>query len=563
MKRKILLLLMLVGAYFCKPLKADVIIDGEGNYLNLSVTSSLYVSEAESLILQNIVVNNLQGTTNTNSRLVMEGLGSDLQLRDAVVNLSGDYSLTTGSLEFKEKAYLQGIGKVFRFSSPVTSTIDAYSTLYFDQGITISFTPDFGGIYFTDATSKIQNLDDSNLATLITLTLSGGVNLTLYDDYVELPAADTLWIIGTTNTIKVENTFVIYGTLSFTDSAELIFEFDDQGENPIIYFNNSSQTLPDNAHLMFKGNGTVVFQDGFQIIFSSTGGNARPKFELSGNASMKLGPSLSTPNPTISKVYFKNKGIIAVDDGAEILAENNRHLFIGGNGSTTDDFNILIDREGSLKSIGRYGTISMYKATLNLDFEQGGVLMAFDNGAVEINALNGAVSTGGNLQNLKFDTDGLMNIRTNGNFILGENLSSDSQITTSINFSTQGGDVYGDGTLQFAGQSAFRGKLLGVGRIFEGTLSAEEIVRRIVNQSSVLNQSAQFEDQSGTQRLRIKNSFFRHISPSSIAITGYSGAAPMRVGDIISGESANDVSGKNTVTNRSFKYDLSGRRSDY
>lgn len=551
-KRKIIFLCF-VSVLLCRSLFAfgifndvphdTVIIDGQNNHLNLSSTSTIYVSEDERLILKNLRLNNLSGT-----RLIMEGPNSHLELQNMKIVLDGDYSLTVGTILFKDTVTITGTF-TFGFNSSQNSTIDTYSTLIFDGGSTYSFGAiGTQGIIYYELGAELVTGEGSIASSVISMTFIGGTVIVLGDTHITLASTDVINIIGSNNEIHVTNIFTIQGNLDFAEGGELTFVFDDQGDNPTVVFDRAGLTLPKNARLAFRGNGSVVFSDGFVLTMNGTIDTDRPEINFIESATATIAAS-TTGN--ISRVYFRGYGTIFLDSGGEIRADTMKHWTIGG--AATDNFVIFVDRGASIRAIGANSRISIYLATVSMDFEQRGSLVAAFQGVVEINALMNSPA-GGTLTSLTFDTDGALNSRKGGVIVIGENTNS-----ATFNWNSKGGDVFGEGEIMLAEQNAFSGIGKGVGRIFSNTaITTEELVRRLVNlknPDSVLPQSTVFENVDGDQYIRIKNSTFLNVAVSAVPIRKLSS------GDNVTGETARSIGGLNTNKNRRFEYDLDGTRA--
>ena len=534
-----------------------VVIDGQGNRLNLSSTSNIFVSEDERLVLKNLKLNNLSG-----ERLIMEGPNSHLELQNVNILLDGNYSFTMGTMFFRDNVSIGGT-YTFGYNSSQNSTIDSYSTLLLDENLTWSWGAPVGNIqgniYFTDGTSRLT-MNNSGIINIITINLNDGATIILGDVPIELPANENININGENNYINITNRFTITGNLVFAEGSELTFVFNDLADNPVVYFNRSSLSLPKNAKMSFSGNGTVIFKDGFVLNMNGTNNTDRPELSFFHSASGTI--EAAARRGSISKFYIRGYGTIFLDSGGEINIGTSRHLIIGGRGVGLDNFVIYADRGAAIKAIGYRAFVSIFQATVSMDFEQRASLVAGQQGVVAINANARTLQpAGGALSSLTFDTDGALNSRVNGTIVFGENTGS-----TPFIWSSKGGDVYGEGEIMLAEQNTFDGIGKGVERIFNSnSITAEELVRRLVNlkKNSILPQSANFERFGGNQYVRIKSSTILGLVAALVPIRQLNNQTILgetSVSDVIISEDPTSVGGRSVVTNENFYYDLQGNR---
>lgn len=115
-------------------IKGNCKINTNGRKLQLSGLGSLIVRPGANLIIEDAEV----AAAGTNFRCMNNA--ASMTLRNTKLNLSGDYTFSQGSLLFDKDVYLTGTQK-FIYSTPLTSTISSYSTLFLETGLTFSYAP--------------------------------------------------------------------------------------------------------------------------------------------------------------------------------------------------------------------------------------------------------------------------------------------------------------------------------------------------------------------------------------------------------------------------------------
>ena len=551
MKSKIPLFLLFAGIGFCGQIKntllSDLLIDGQSNHYTLSPSDTFQVVSTSKLKFQDITLDNLQNYGSAYgqnfSGIVMESIGSELTLQDSKLNLSGQYTLTAGTWVFIGDVTLSG-SQFFVLSSTANSTIQSNSTLYLDRGLTFSFGSNTGTIHLTDATSKIQVLDDAVFSSIQTLSLTGGSFIRLAEEDIYLLGGQTLSIYGQNNEIVVQKSLTIYGNLDFVPGSnpELIITFDDQETNPTVYIRNNID-LWNGARLTFRGNGIVKFEDGRTIHMHGTN-DKDVCLAFIDSAIAKIENLTGGINITSMSVY--GKGVLFVDNGGRILIEDHRSFNLGGHGADTDNLLIWIDRGGSIEANGVDAKFKAYWATLELTVQQRAYLAAKNYGVVEFNTSGSAKSN--NLTAVTFDQEGYLDVEDYGYFNIGENNGF-----ANIAWNFVGGNVQGDGFVQYLDQGLFQGKLAGSSAFNSGNITSEKLVRGLINNNVSLNESTQFTDVQGNQKVRIKN---KDIRGSLDNVSFYE----LGSNDQVNGEDNQYVYGKDLNSARGFLIGLDGQR---
>ncbi len=144
-------------------------IDGQGNLLDLSATSTLIVDSNSSLLLKNIRIQgaglqNISGTDAT----------STITCQNVVWSLDEDFTFTQGSLTIVSELLLEGDHKKFTYRTDGIAIIEPFSSFILDDGITFSYDPSISN------KNLLQFFDESSLLRLTGGTLHAsttGLNL--------------------------------------------------------------------------------------------------------------------------------------------------------------------------------------------------------------------------------------------------------------------------------------------------------------------------------------------------------------------------------------------------
>jgi len=442
--------------------------------------------------------------TSTMNNVWSDYLTTSAYLDNRITNTMNDIWITVNSSS--EAALRAEITSTYNYlNARITSTMnDVWGNILttsfnYDSRI-ISLEEAVFGINLYNANGNIilnqdKGVDFTVHASLaLSLTLSNESAVYMYDESTELKLSDTIYVIGRNNTIDVTKTLTINGLINFDTGGELIFNFDDKYENPIVYFGRDL-TLPELSRLAFANKGTAVFKDGTTIHFDSSVDANRPALAVTNNATLMIDERLSGHSE--SSLTLRGLGIISII-GGEIFIDSLKHLIIGGGDTTTDRFDIYGDSGGALSLLGVGSKISIHKAYVNLDFEQAGIIYIGQYGTFEINSLD-LVSSPGTLNNFKFILNGELWIYNDGKFVLGDNISD-----SVINLNTTGATIGGYGVLQYLTSSSFSGRLY-ENNTKELSVTAKNLISNLLQRQTNLTTSVLFWDANGNQKVRLFN----------------------------------------------------------
>lgn len=346
----------------------------------------------------------------------------------------------------------------------------------------------------------------------LNMTLSQDCSVYLRSDVdVTLKSGDTLNVIGSNNEIHISKKFTINGKLQFDHDSQLTFIFDSSNAE-LVFGDDVTIDLEKGCELTIKGNGLTKLSDGCVInlkgLKDRTTGviTQAPSLVITNNAILEVSPSASATIKGVGNFYITQGGLINVyKSGLQI-----------GNAST-DDIYLGIYTGGMLNvfgdSISSYGRISLVKAQMAIDLIQNGNITINDYGVFEINArtnLSGDTSPEkGKITRFNIDASSALYINENGILTLANNFYGGQNIV----WDSRGSNIVGNGYVEFIDVSAsvgFIGKLQtdnNNARFYSGAsgYTAEQIVRKLVNQVSALTNAAVFTDFDGNKMLRFAN----------------------------------------------------------
>lgn len=123
----------------CTHVSGDVMIDGGGHSLTLAPTCSLIVDAGSSLMLKDIIIENVSG-----DKIQMLDSLATISLQNVQYILDGNYSFTQGKLVVLQDFTISGDGYTFGYFTDQMSTISTYGRLILDTNLTFSYVPRVG-----------------------------------------------------------------------------------------------------------------------------------------------------------------------------------------------------------------------------------------------------------------------------------------------------------------------------------------------------------------------------------------------------------------------------------
>jgi len=185
-----------------------LVLDGNGNVLDMSGGGTIYVQDNSSLTIKNTYLENL-----LNNSIVCLGDNARIIMDNSTVGLGSDIIFGTGSILFEHVVDIFGTYTLF-YESTQTSTIDDDSTLHLRNGVQLVLSRNpisqVQPIYFATATSTLH-LD--NMALVI-----GSSGATITRGIMLLDNSVVLDIISTTSTNGL-----ILGDGTPQDTTQVVF----------------------------------------------------------------------------------------------------------------------------------------------------------------------------------------------------------------------------------------------------------------------------------------------------------------------------------------------------
>jgi len=138
----------------------DTLLSGNNNTLDLTTGGNIIVAPHGNLILHDLLVTGLSA-----NNLRCQGDVSMLTVRDVELNLSADYSFTSGTIQYGNDVVISG-SHDFVFQSNVTSTIAHNATLYLGFDTTFNYAPLVARkdlLAFADAMSALYMMNGATL----------------------------------------------------------------------------------------------------------------------------------------------------------------------------------------------------------------------------------------------------------------------------------------------------------------------------------------------------------------------------------------------------------------
>ncbi len=131
--------------------QGNSVVNCKNNVLEIVPTATLILDANASVLIENAVLKDVH-----TGKLIL-GNNSTLALRNVCLQLDDDYTFTQGAFEFYGDVIIKG-PHIFEQKSSQTSTIGAYSTLFFDSGMTFSYASTAGRdlLAFADKTAILH-----------------------------------------------------------------------------------------------------------------------------------------------------------------------------------------------------------------------------------------------------------------------------------------------------------------------------------------------------------------------------------------------------------------------
>ena|GEM_PF-2167745 len=293
--------------------------------------------------------------------------------------------------------------------------------------------------------------------------------------FAGIKETDTLYVTRGENIVAVTSDFNILGNLSIDEGAELIFElsngailtFGEYNEGTIPQWGVGTPqgyrlNLPKTSTIRFKGNGTVRFADGSQIIcggssFASAVAIENPRFFNDDRPEIVVSDYAQLIVADHHRLTIKGRGKINVATNGEI---NIRDGMLTLGLSDNDYFDCNVSRQGAIRaSVPRNLVSSKYtlearcifnNGFFSLNFSDRAALEIGDRGIVEV-SLNNNNQTKAFVKQWSFASQAILNVSSGGILSFGDNVYAPSgrlDVVYPIEWDNRAGEISGGGIIR-------------------------------------------------------------------------------------------------------------------
>ena len=398
------------------------------------------------------------------------------------------------------------------------------------------FLPD-NWVAFSASLTGGSKLEQKRVRTYAPIPLRDPAALQISSDgtFAGVKETDTLYITNGQNVVAVNSDFNILGELSIDEGAELVF---DMSNGAVLTFGQYYEgvtpnwglgtptgydlNLPKNSTVRFKGNGTVRFADGSQIIcngstFDATVSIENPRFFDDNRPEIVVSDYVQLSIADHHRLTIKGRGKVNVTTNGEINIGDGQ-LTIGTSDGDFFDFNVT--RHGVIRaSVPRNLVSDRYtlearaifnNGFFNLMFSDRAALEVGDRGIVEM-SLNHNNRTRAFINICKFASQAVLNVSAGGVLSFGDNIyapAGSANLILPISWDNRAGEIIGGGTIQSVDGSVSGGTVL-----FQATLQKAffqtnastnyEIVRSLSRVTPQLTRALDYKLSNGQYKLEL------------------------------------------------------------
>lgn len=398
------------------------------------------------------------------------------------------------------------------------------------------FLPD-NWVPFTASLTGGSKLEQRRVRAYSPIPLRDPAALQISSDgtFAGIKETDTLYITNGQNVVSVNSDFNILGPIVIDENAELIFDLNNGAiltfgmyyEGVYPNWDLGSPTgytlnLPKTSTIRFKGNGTVRFADGSQIICNGS----------------TFSSAVSIENP---RMYNDDRAEIVVSDYAQFIVADHHRLTIRGRGkvnittngeinigdgmltigrSDSDYFDFNVTREGAIRAAVPRNLISdryslearciFNNGFFNLNFSDRAALEIGDRGIVEM-SLNRGNQTKAFIEKWTFASQALLNVSAGGVLAFGDNVYAPSgriDLVYPMKWDNRAGEISGGGIIRSV-NGAFSGGSTRFQAVLQKSFFAAsdntnyDIVRSLSRVTPQLTRALDYKLADGTYRLEL------------------------------------------------------------
>ena len=338
------------------------------------------------------------------------------------------------------------------------------------------FLPD-NWVPFSASLTGGSKLEQRRVRTFTPIPLRDPAALQIASDgtFAGIKETDTLYVTNGQNIMAINSDFNILGALNIDENAELIFDLSNGAVLTFgMYYEGTTPqwgvgtpqgyalTLPKTSTIRFRGNGTVRFADGSQIIcngstFASAVSIENPRMFNDDRPEIVVSDYAQLIVADHHRLTIKGRGKVNVTTNGEINVGDGR-LIIGTSDSDYFDFNVT--RQGAIRASVPRSLVSA-KYTLearcifnngffNLNFSDRAALEIGDRGIVEV-SLNYGNQTKAFINKWTFASQGLLNVSAGGILAFGDNVYAPSgrlDVIYPMAWDNRAGEISGGGVIK-------------------------------------------------------------------------------------------------------------------
>lgn len=406
-----------------------------------------------------------------------------------------------------------------------------------------------------------------NSSSDLNLTLEHRSSISLKNEEVILKSGSVINIKGVDNVIEVPNIFNINGTLLFDTGAQLTMKLTTDNA-AIVFADGTTLDLEADTEFKISGDGLVTFGDGSTINLKGTSDavSLYPSFIIDLFTTVQPADNSTLNIKGIGKVVIQDGGALDIRayGGSKkvnvgIQKTDEVHVYVKGKGMIRlegGDYPYRTSGYSYTPPTGYYGSLSFAKGTFSLSLKQGGILYIGFGGWLEFNSFRADPTSIAYLKRLDFGPDGNFYLNTGGILTFAQNDFVSLQELTTIWISDDA-KILGDG----GGLVEYIAREPNAGFNYQGFIGTfqpqnfafknisglipKDIAKKLVNQNTILVTAILYTDNTGTNKIRLKN---------GAVIT-------FVTGDVITGEKSNGEVLAKSSKSKTVIYKLDGTRS--
>ncbi len=256
---------------------------------------------------------------------------------------------------------------------------------------------------------EIAGINDRLINAEQDIQYTGSIMSALEQEVDELQA-----LVGSSCEETVADNLIFDHQSQLQEGSALIFQFSAcrSLETPTLLFKkNTIVTIPENARLVFRGEGRVILEDGVQFVFTGSTADHSSVMVIEKDCAMQ-------PD-TNATIMMEGKGTLLVRDGGKIALNDASHLWFGN--QATDTLTLQLARFGTLEVNDDHASIAFRSGVFDIIADQVGII-TINRGKVCFNT----PGMQGHVRRFAFLNSSILQTNT-GQLLLNDNI--DDQLT--------------------------------------------------------------------------------------------------------------------------------------